>query len=300
MSQVEGETLQFLAALAVTVFALPIAFLLVTDRPIRRGFITVSSLVLTRHVLEIFDEFDIALVRDNKVALNLIEHTISIGAFLTLLFFSIRRLAEVLRELQIETKNVRREIEERERAVAEKEQADRELEVLARATAEAFGPDVFVQLARAISQTMGIRATVVTECVGTHLHVRAIWDGAEATGIGDYESAGSPCGQILADGRLYIGNEAARECDGLRELFPRFDVQSLCGVALGGRDAPIGTLVLVHDAPLDVDMTEHPAVPIVAARAATEIRHQRDIAERRDLEANLLETQRLESLGSTR
>ena len=208
-------------------------------------------------------------------------------------------LSRTLGDLRLETEQHSEDITLRESAVTEKERAERDLELLAHTIASVSGPQLFQMIVRNIAETMGVRGALISERKpDDRLEVLTVWDGGRwENGIGSSVAAGSPCGSILINGSLYLPENASGTFDLLSELVSSYRVEACCGVALEVNYERVGTLLLIHDDAMRTDLIQHPALTIVAARAATEIKQRRNLAFAAQLEAHMREKQRLESLG---
>lgn len=302
VSSIQGETLQFLAAFLLAWVSLAVVFRIISAADIRTGFIISTILILLRHVLEIVDEFDALWLTQYKDEVDFTGHTLSVISFIAVIgvmIVTFVRLSRTLDELRMETEQHDKEISLRESAVNEKERAERDLEVLAHTIASVSGPKLLQTIVRNIAQTLGVRGALISELkADDRLEVLAFWDGQRwEDGIGTYVSKGSPCGSILANGSLYLPDHARTTFIVLSELVSAFPVEACCGVALEVNEERVGTLLLLHDDTIHSDLTQHPALTIVAARAAAEIKQRRDLAFNARLEAQMREKQRLESLG---
>ncbi|MEM7366491.1 MAG: ATP-binding protein, partial [Pseudomonadota bacterium] len=302
VSSIQGEVLQFLAAFLFSCVSLTVIFRIISARDIRIGFFICTALVLMRHVLEIIDEFESPWIAQYKDAFNFVGHTISVVAFFAVfgvMIVAFIRLSRTLDDLRVETEQHSKDITLRESAVTQKERAERNLEILAHTIASVSGSQLFETIVRNIAETLNVRGALISERKADHrLEILAFWDGEQwERGIGSSIASGTPCGSILSEGSLYVPRNAGDTFDVLSELVSAFPVEACCGVALTVDEERVGTLLLLHDKPIPNDLTQHPALMIVAARAATEIRQRRDLAFNAQLEAQIREKQRLESLG---
>ena len=161
---------------------------------------------------------------------------------------------------------------------------------LLEATARNTGEDLFVAIARAISEAFGVRWAFVGELISpTRVRTRAGWtEGAPMAPI-EYDLEGTPCAEV-------IWQDACGYPSGVQEAFPddhmlvEMGAQSYFGVPVfGSRGKPIGLMVALHDQPLHIDHYLD-LLNLFALRIGAEFERER-------AERLMRQNERLESLG---
>ncbi|MDF0676168.1 MAG: PAS domain S-box protein [Nitrospira sp.] len=158
--------------------------------------------------------------------------------------------------------------------ITEQKQAQAVLESIVRGTASVTGEEFFQVLVQQLAATLDARFSLVTKLVGgsrTRLRTLAVWHGAGPGRNFEYDTRGTPCEVVLAQG-------SACYLTGVCALFP--DDQDLVKLEAEGylghvlRDAqgvPIGHLCVVTKAPLRIGDQGLSIMAVFAARAAAEL-----------------------------
>ena len=153
---------------------------------------------------------------------------------------------------------------------------------------------------RALAQALGVRLAYVAEFLpGDRPRVRTLalcLDDELAEGL-TYELAGTPAAGVYDGDGVVRWEDAAERFPGFEPLTAT-DGRTFLALALRGADGvPLGHLAFAHDQPLAEGVETRPVVRVFAARAASELLRLRDEEARIKIERNLLETQKMESLG---
>ena len=146
---------------------------------------------------------------------------------------------------------------------------------------------------------MGADAVFLTELHADGRALKAVSARMDGTLLADcgYPLRGTPCEQVIEKG-FYQCN------DGATGLFPdagevvRNAFVSYVGAPVRGADGrPLGVLCALSRKPLSLPPSAREVMEILAAKAATEIERIRDDKRRLDLEAQVRQQQKLESIG---
>lgn len=158
--------------------------------------------------------------------------------------------------------------------ITEQKQAQGVLESIVRGTASVTGEEFFQVLVQQLAATLDARFSLVTKLVGgsrTRLRTLAVWHGAGPGRNFEYDTRGTPCEVVLAQG-------SACYLTGVCALFP--DDQDLVKMEAEGylghvlRDAqgvPIGHRCVVTRTPLRIGDQGLSIMAVFAARAAAEL-----------------------------
>lgn len=162
--------------------------------------------------------------------------------------------------------------------ITERKQVEQALKSLVEGTSSVTGEAFFPVLAQCLASALDARSALVTELADrsqTRLRALAVWTGDKLGRTFEYDTRGTPCEVVLAQGSAYYPS-------GVRALFPddqdliRLEVDGYLGYALhdsGGE--PVGHLCVLTDQPLRIGAQALPIMAIFAARAAAELDRKR-------------------------
>jgi PAS domain S-box-containing protein len=157
------------------------------------------------------------------------------------------------------------------------------------------GQAFFESLVLCLSRALGVRYALVGELAGGSIRTVGLSaDGALQPPL-EYSLAGTPCANVMTGEPCYYPARVA-------ELFPddallrEMGATSYLGVPLhSSTNAPIGILVVLHDAPIEPDVDPKVILQIFAGRAAAEIERLHD---ERELARRTAQLQRSEEMFS--
>ncbi|MFN0177465.1 MAG: ATP-binding protein [Gemmatimonadales bacterium] len=163
------------------------------------------------------------------------------------------------------------------------------------------GDGFFRTLALALGPALGVRGVAVGEIRGPDRDrittVAFAVDGALIPPL-SYSALCAPCGDVAIGSPLVVP-------DRTRLLFPAcpvlevFDAIGYVGVPVFGGDvSPIGLLIVLHDQPLHGGETIQRTLEALAPRTGAELERRRIDEERASLQAQLVEAQKMEALGT--
>ncbi len=182
----------------------------------------------------------------------------------------------------------------------ESRRALQELQVIHETISAPSSSDTFRAVVRSLARAMHVKVALVAERLpqpGGRVRTLAVCRDGEIGENYEYDLAGSPCAQIYVDGVVVVPSDVA-------EAFPDFAMlqelgaEAFAGIALEDTDGErIGHVSILHDRPLHANIHEHSLFRVLAARAGAELMRVRAEEKRRTVERNLLEAQKMESLG---
>ncbi|HUF27631.1 MAG TPA: MASE1 domain-containing protein [Gemmatimonadaceae bacterium] len=193
-------------------------------------------------------------------------------------------------------------------SVVERRRTETMLRQIIEGTAGVTGGAFLTSLVRHLASALGARwalVAVIPEEARDRARTLALWaDGALADGL-EYPLAGTPCADCVG---LQPGSEhGPRSChiqSGAAALYPDDALLASMGVdaylgapLLDRRGTPIGVLVVMHDRPLPTAGIADSILAIFASRASAELERMRNEEDRRRIDEQLGQTQKLESLG---
>ncbi|HEY3445427.1 MAG TPA: ATP-binding protein [Myxococcales bacterium] len=162
------------------------------------------------------------------------------------------------------------------------------------------GGDFFTALVSFLGEKLGVEYALVDELLPDQKRARTVGlyaSGKVAPSI-EYELRGTPCENV-------IGKSLCWYPSGIQALFPddpllrEMGAESYLGIPLwNSRGGPIGLIAVVGKRPMANRAEAEAVLQIVAVRCAHELEHQRSEEERHRLEAQLLQYQKLEAIGS--
>ncbi|HEY3645385.1 MAG TPA: EAL domain-containing protein [Gammaproteobacteria bacterium] len=146
-------------------------------------------------------------------------------------------------------------------------------------TAGFVGQDFFRQLVRSLAAGLDTEYAFVTHRVAEdpkRLKLIAGWHvNHTAGGLGEIEIPGTPAERVMAEGRLWIEDEAATAFPEDRWL-RKHGVRAYCAVAIAGPDGQsIGHLGIMSRQPFQANDELFDALKLLAARCAAELRRRR-------------------------
>lgn len=158
--------------------------------------------------------------------------------------------------------------------ITERREAQETLQLIVEGTAQLSGRDFFVALVRHLTRALGVRYAFVAEladAAGTRARTLALCTDDETQENFEYELAGTPCENV-------VGRKMCFYPDRVRELFPRdkwlaeMGAESYLGIPFfdsSGR--AIGHMGVLHDQPMDSDLSANSILKVFAARTGAEL-----------------------------
>jgi diguanylate cyclase (GGDEF)-like protein/PAS domain S-box-containing protein len=146
-------------------------------------------------------------------------------------------------------------------------------------TAGFVGQDFFRQLVRSLATGLDTEYAFITHRIPEdpkRLKLIAGWHvNHTAGGLGEIEIPGTPAERVMAEGRLWIEDEAATAFPEDRWL-RKHGVRAYCAVAIAGPDGQsIGHLGIMSRQPFQANDELFDALKLLAARCAAELRRRR-------------------------
>ncbi|MEM6794200.1 MAG: GAF domain-containing protein, partial [Acidobacteriota bacterium] len=177
--------------------------------------------------------------------------------------------------------------------------AEQRLRSLVEATAPATGREFFSILVAQLADLLAVDRVTVGEIAGEgRICGLAHWAHGAAAEPLDYDLTASPCAEVVATGAQFHLARGAQERFDEGSCFADFGSEHYLGTPLLGIDGEvIGILAVLDESPKSVGAQDRGLLELFAARAAAELRRQRAENSQRELQAQVLHVQKLESLG---
>lgn len=165
------------------------------------------------------------------------------------------------------------------RDVTARRRGEESLQNLVAGTSSVTGEKFFVALVRHMSRSLGVRFTLVSECVTImrdRVRSLAYWANERWIPSFEYDVKDTTCEGVVREGRLCCYPER------VQELFPRMEAlkgmhaESYMGIPLfGTSEVPVGHLFIMDDKPLADTPRLKYILSLFAARATTELERMR-------------------------
>ncbi|MEM9555752.1 MAG: response regulator [Acidobacteriota bacterium] len=182
--------------------------------------------------------------------------------------------------------------------VTEIRRAEGRLRSVVEGTASTTGNAFFRSLVQHLAQALDVRYVLVGELVGRDVRTRAVWANG---GIGEpieYPLVGSPCEEVTTLGVQCVYPSGVAENFPNDHLLVELGAEGYFGTPLFDFEGGVlGLIAVVDDKTLSIDLQDQYLLSIFASRAAAELERQRIEEQSRQLEAQVLHVQKLESLG---
>ena len=186
------------------------------------------------------------------------------------------------------------------RNVQQERIVEKALSTVIESTSPLTGTGFFQELAKQLASTLEVRYALIGKiAVEDESLIRTIaeWNGIEISSGSTYELAGSPCENVF-------GKEICVYHDNVQLKFPSdhllvdMGVKSYAGVPLfDSNNSPIGVLAVMDVKPIKDDLVIKSVISNFAIRAGAEIERIKVEAKRSDLQMQLNQAQKVESIG---
>ncbi len=190
------------------------------------------------------------------------------------------------------------------RDITEKKKAEKSFRLIVEGTSGTTGEAFFSSLVRALAGVIGVRYALVSELVQAgeglpaKLRSLAFWSGKEFGEALSIDFQQSPFEEAIDKGLLYIPKGAAERYPG-PSVLKDLQVQCYMGIRLNDASGnPIGLLSVFDGKGLDIEpRTAENLLRIFAARASAELSRIQAEDTRLEIERQMFESQKIESLG---
>jgi len=186
------------------------------------------------------------------------------------------------------------------RDITRRKRAENTVRLIAEGTTRETGERFFASLVAHLSKSLGFRYVLVGEAdaEGKYVSTRAVWFGGRLAENFEYSLRGTPCQNVLSSHEFCIYPES------VQTLFPQdtdlveMQAESYVGIPLFSRAGQLlGLLALLDVTPRHLGETEKAVLRIFADRAGAEMERTLSEREKRALEAQFLQAQKMESVG---
>lgn len=216
------------------------------------------------------------------------------GSALVLQTFFSRGLQQSISTATDLVENLSQEIDERKLL-------EEDLRNIARGFSAISGTEFFQKLVLHLSETLSADCVLVGQVVRgkvDHVVTIAVAESGKPAENMEYVLTGTPCENVVAQTLCVY----PRDVQGLFPtdiLLSEMGIESYAGVPLhSSRQDAIGLLVVMYKTPLENDARVRSLLEIFASRSESELERLQAEAAREKLEAQLLQSQRLESVGT--
>lgn len=187
------------------------------------------------------------------------------------------------------------------RDITQRKQAEIAFETLLRSTAAAVGVDFFPTIVRELSALLGLRHVYVAEIIpedpGRVRTLAFCRDGVLVENF-EYELAGSPCHDAMQSGTLTISEKVGAMYP-RSQLLSTLKAESYLGLPLySNRREVIGFFTVLGDKPAAFDPLSRSLISVFAVRVEAELQRLLAEEDRRRIEAQFFQAQKMEALGT--
>ena len=164
------------------------------------------------------------------------------------------------------------------RDITERQQAEQVLNNLVEGTASVTGEAFFPALVQHLASALEVPFALVTELAGrsrTRLRALAMWKRDRLGRNFEYDTCGTPCEVVLAEGSAYYPTEVCALFPDDRDLV-KLEADGYLGHALrDSQGEPIGHLCVITCTPFQIGARARPIMAVFAARASAELERKR-------------------------
>lgn len=177
-------------------------------------------------------------------------------------------------------------------------EADRAIDALVRGMVGATGVKCFDRMLEGLCNWLGAEYGLVGVLSDGQVQTLSFHHLGKKLENYRYPLANTPCEMIVRDGYRSYPRDVRRLFAGNKDL-EEMGVESCVGISLrDGQQKPVGVLNLFSSREMLPTVRLPEILEIVAVKAAAEIEHLREEEERRELEAQLRQAQKMEAIGT--
>jgi PAS domain S-box-containing protein len=184
--------------------------------------------------------------------------------------------------------------------VTPRKRIEEALGIVVEGTSGATGADFFRALVKNISAALGFRYALVAETQRPECkraRTLAVWGGSDFSEDFEYELAGTPCEEVMTKELCFYSGDLQERFPDDRQLV-EMDAHSYMGMPLlDSNGAVLGVLAALHDEARPPAPEAEWLMRIFATRAGAELERTRAEAERRVLEDQLRQSQKMDAVG---
>jgi two-component system NtrC family sensor kinase len=173
------------------------------------------------------------------------------------------------------------------------------LRSLFEATAGETGDDFFRALVRHLAELLESRHAFIAELLPSHMRARALayWADGRFLDPFEYDLTGSPCETVLEGYIVHVPDNLLSRYPN-DKILSRLQFESYLGIPLLSRDgAVLGHVAATDDKPMLEKSRDYSTFEVFASRVTAELERRRADAELARVQAKLIQTEKLASLG---
>ena len=182
--------------------------------------------------------------------------------------------------------------------ITELRRSEERLRLLVAGTAGTTGEAFFRSLVRHLAAALGKANALVGEVRGNRVRTLAVWSSGRPIDNFEYDLDGSPCAEVIRVRDVCVHPRRVSALFPSDNLLVEMGIESYLGAPLLGSNGEVLGVVAVFDRePLHDPSEFRDLFTLFASRAGAELERQHIEEQRRQLQAQMLHVQKLESLG---
>jgi PAS domain S-box-containing protein len=182
--------------------------------------------------------------------------------------------------------------------ITELRRSEERLRLLVAGTAGTTGEAFFRSLVRHLAAALGKANAVVGELRGTKVRTLAVWSNGRPLENFEYDLEGTPCADVIRVREVCVHPRRVSALFPSDHMLVEMGIESYLGAPLVGSSGEVLGVVAVFDREPVSDTSEFREIfTLFASRAGAELERQHIEEQRRQLQAQMLHVQKLESLG---
>lgn len=182
--------------------------------------------------------------------------------------------------------------------ITELRRSEERLRLLVAGTAGTTGEAFFRSLVRHLAAALGKTNALVGELRGTRVRTLAVWSNGREVENFEYDLDGTPCEEVIRVLEVCVHPRRVSTLFPTDSMLVEMGIESYLGAPLIGSGGQVlGVLAVFDREPVEDPGEYRDLFTLFASRAAAELERQHIEDQRRQLQAQMLHVQKLESLG---